>query len=200
MSEHFSAHRFSCKGHKLDRCIIRCNIAASRYTPKCTGRPGRPRSAVTVGDDRQRAVTRRDAAAPGLAGPTLHQAARPPEAFQFTPTFDHSMRFFLLVVCVCCRLTAIHTSTPPCMTQSAPNIGASSAGYFVTYLPQELRTDIDVTQFGDLIVLDNNSTPRSSLIWLHGHGSSGASISSLLGKHLEPFRVHATNTIITHPC
>ena len=76
-------------------------------------------------------------------------------------------------------LSISHTSR---VNKDSINIGAGSAGFFVTHLPQELRKDIDLTQFGDLVVLDNNSTSRSSLVWLHGHGSSGASVSNMLGK------------------
>ena len=68
----------------------------------------------------------------------------------------------------------------PLSSALIPKAGCESAGFFVSYTPEVQGLELNTTGFGDLITIEGETKDSPSLIWLHGHGSSGSSVNQLL--------------------
>ena len=100
--------------------------------------------------------------------------------------FDHFQMWAVLI----CTLFLPRSSVEglnfetPSLSQFIPTAGRNSAGFFVTNAPKEEPRKLDLSQFGEPVLLNGEmESPPQYIIWLHGHGSSGSIVSKSLSTN-----------------
>ena len=76
-------------------------------------------------------------------------------------------------------ISATSSDSPSVQNRDAAT-ASRSAGYFV-HDSDIGRKNYDKNLFGDLTILNSRKTHLSSLIWLHGIGSTGSAVQNRIG-------------------